>query len=75
MNEKTKLKKCKNSFQRFCLERQLTYEQVAKLIGVSKYTAYSYYRGVRLPNRRTMNKFKRVFKVDPNEVFNYEIED
>lgn len=70
---KHKLKKCKNGFQRFCLERELSYEQVAKLIGVSKYTAYAYYRGVRLPNRRTMRKFEHVFKINPQEVFDYEV--
>lgn len=64
----------KNNFQKFCYERGLTYEQVAELLDISKYTAYAYYRGVRLPNRRTMRRFKVVFGVNPNNVFDYEIE-
>lgn len=68
-----KLKRCKNNFQRFCYERELTVEQIAELLGISKYTVYAYWRGVRLPNRRTMKRFEDVFKTDANKVFDYEI--
>lgn len=66
-------KLCKNNFQRFCYERELKVEQVAELLGISKHTVYAYYRGARLPNRRTMKRFKEVFKTDPEKVFDYEI--
>jgi transcriptional regulator with XRE-family HTH domain len=74
-NVKAKLRRCKNNFQRFCYERELTYEQVAELLGISKYTAYAYYRGVRLPNRRTMKRFEAVFKEDARKVFDYEVKE
>lgn len=62
-----------NSFQKFCVKNDLTAEQVGAALGISKHTVYSYFSGERLPSRRTMKRFKEVFKIDPSEVFNYEI--
>lgn len=72
MDKATKMVKCKNGFQRFCLVKGISYAQIAKLLGISIWTVYAYSRGTRLPSRKTMKQFEKIFKVDADEVFNYE---
>ena len=69
-----RVKPCLNGFQSFCMAEGLTAKEVAELLGISKYTVYSYYRGDRLPSRRVVKRFEEVFGVDASEVFDYEPE-
>lgn len=59
----------RNSFQKFCIEQGYTAQDVANLVGISKYTVYAYYRGERLPNRRTMKKMDEAFGIDTSKLF------
>lgn len=70
-----RVKKNKNKFQQFCIDRNLTAKEVGKLLGLSKHTIHSYFASKRLPSRKTMKRFERVFKIDPNKIFDYEITD
>ena len=56
-------------FRDFCKETGLTAEQVAEKLGCSKFTVYAYYRGERLPSRRTMKRMEEVFGIDTRRMF------
>ena len=58
-----------NKFREYCREHNLTAAKVAEMIGCSKYTVYAYFRGERLPNRRTMKKMEKALKIDTREMF------
>jgi transcriptional regulator with XRE-family HTH domain len=59
----------KNKFREFCTVNNLTAAEVAKRIGVSKYTVYAYFRGERLPGRRTMKRMEAEFGIDTRRMF------
>lgn len=59
----------KNKFREFCKVNNLTAAEVAERIGVSKYTVYAYFRGERLPSRRTMKRMEAEFGIDTKRMF------
>lgn len=59
----------KNKFREFCKANNLTAAEVAERIGVSKYTVYAYFRGERLPSRRTMKRMEIEFCIDTRRMF------
>lgn len=58
-----------NKFREFCRERNLTAATVAEKIGCSKFTVYAYFRGERLPSRRTMKRMEEVFGINTRDMF------
>lgn len=63
------IRKQPNKFQQHCIENGLTAGMVAEILGISKFTVYSYYRGERLPSRKTCKLMEEKLGVDANEIF------
>lgn len=60
-----------NKFQQWCMENNMEAAKVAELIGVSKFTVYSYWRGDRQPSRKVSKQMKEKLGFDPNEIFDF----
>lgn len=56
-------------FREFCRDNNLTAAAVAAKIGCSKYTVYAYFRGERLPSRRTMKRMEAELGINTREMF------
>lgn len=61
-----------NTFQKWCIDNGYTAQTIADMLGLSKHTIYNYFSGERLPSRKTRKRFKELFKIDPDEIFDWE---
>lgn len=52
------------NFKKYCQAKGFTAEYIAEMIGCSKSTVYSYWRGVRFPNRKRMKIMEEKLNID-----------